>query len=253
MSDLNQESRELLLAACDDFDKEPVDSARILAAVLAKAAGPGDAINPAAGSSGTLAEGASSVTRIGAFAKFATAGVLVTALVTGVYLLAIRTTPTPDLEEPARAPRTLREDTQTVSAPAVPATISVPNAQPLETRASATPQAPSDRRPQERRSDNAIVPSDDALREEARLLLEARNALRASDAQRAIAVLDRVQQQFPRGVLREESDATRVMALCALARVDEATGIARRFVRLYPGSPLRERVENSCVGAALTP
>ncbi|HTQ05678.1 MAG TPA: hypothetical protein VMI54_17570, partial [Polyangiaceae bacterium] len=89
------------------------------------------------------------------------------------------------------------------------------------------------------------------LREEAALLQHAERALAASDPNAALAWLGEHERRFPSGALREERQAAKVLAFCALGRVAEARGLARAFLSASPGSVLVPRLERSCVGTSL--
>jgi hypothetical protein len=87
------------------------------------------------------------------------------------------------------------------------------------------------------------------------LVRGAQDALRDHDATAALTLLDRHAAQFPFGVLREERSAARVLALCALDRIDAARDEAARLLRSAPSSPQVARVRASCAGerAAASP
>jgi hypothetical protein len=70
------------------------------------------------------------------------------------------------------------------------------------------------------------------LAAETRLLEQAREALRRDDVDAALAALDTHQAEFPQGSLLDEARSTRLRALCAAGRSDEATALADR---LAPG------------------
>ena len=89
----------------------------------------------------------------------------------------------------------------------------------------------------------------DALAEETQLLRDANAATRTGDAGRALSLLDEHARRFPRGVLSEERDAERVLALCGAGRVGEAKLLAASFLSARPRSPLAGRVRGSCGGA----
>jgi hypothetical protein len=91
-------------------------------------------------------------------------------------------------------------------------------------------------------------PVDTALREEVSFLRAAHLALDRGDATRALGLLDRYADAYPRGTLEEESLATRALSLCALARVAAAKDVARRLESLAPRSPYLTRVRASCAG-----
>jgi hypothetical protein len=75
---------------------------------------------------------------------------------------------------------------------------------------------------------------------------EADQAVRAHDGATALARLDEHARRFPRGLLGEEREAERVLALCELGRVAEARRAAAAFLAESPRSPLADRVRTSC-------
>jgi hypothetical protein len=89
------------------------------------------------------------------------------------------------------------------------------------------------------------------LHEEAALLQAAQRALAAHEPDRALTALADHEQRFPAGVLREERQAARVLAYCALGRVDEARALVRTFAHSSPRSVLIPRLADSCAGSAL--
>jgi len=86
----------------------------------------------------------------------------------------------------------------------------------------------------------------DSLSEETALLGEAQAALRQGHGDAALHALDRHSERFRSGALREEGQATRILVLCQLGRVDEARAEAARFLRDAPRSPMAARVRASC-------
>src|SRR4029079_2443563 len=90
---------------------------------------------------------------------------------------------------------------------------------------------------------------DSTLSEEAALLQRAERALAAHAPTAALTVLSEHERRFPTGALREEREAARVLAFCALGRVADARSLARAFVSAAPGSVLVPRLERSCVGS----
>lgn len=84
------------------------------------------------------------------------------------------------------------------------------------------------------------------LSEEATLLERAQRALAAREPGVALETLAEHERRFPRGALAEEREAAKVLALCALGRVNEARALARAFVNASPRSVLVPRVEHSC-------
>jgi len=93
----------------------------------------------------------------------------------------------------------------------------------------------------------------DSLAEEVRLLREARAALDRADPSRALGLLDVHASRFPRGTLYEERLATRVLAFCALGRIDAARLAAQELERASPRSPHLGRVRASCIAAPASP
>ncbi|MBX3215416.1 MAG: hypothetical protein KF850_25490 [Labilithrix sp.] len=85
----------------------------------------------------------------------------------------------------------------------------------------------------------------DTLEEETRLL---RGAMRAADKTRALDLLEEHAARFPRGALAGERDVQRILALCALGRVDDAKARARSFLAGRAPDALTRRIDDSCVG-----
>ena len=88
--------------------------------------------------------------------------------------------------------------------------------------------------------------SEGELTLETRLLANATEALRGGDPRAALTLLDEHRRRFPRGVLAEERDASRVFALCAMGSEEEATRSATQFAREHPRSGLGPRVARAC-------
>ena len=68
-------------------------------------------------------------------------------------------------------------------------------------------------------------------------------ALLQSDPAAAYRLAQRGEREFPRGVLSEERQALRVLALAKSGEMDAARSKAREFFDRYPQSPMRELVE----------
>jgi hypothetical protein len=107
---------------------------------------------------------------------------------------------------------------------------------------------PTDPRPRAR--SGSAAPTEDALEVEARGLGEAHGALQEGDPARALRLLDQQSTAYAGGQLGEEREAARVLALCKLGRVDEASAARARFLDAHPRSPLADRVRNACAAAA---
>ena len=91
-----------------------------------------------------------------------------------------------------------------------------------------------------------IAGSSSALGDELALVRGARAAMRAGDHPAALALLDQHAARFPAGMLREERDANRAIALCRLERRADAARAATDFFARYPYSPYADRVRLQC-------
>jgi len=129
--------------------------------------------------------------------------------------------------------------------PLAPAPIVPPRAQVAETATDAehAPKAPA----------TAVAdasPSADpasTLASEVHLLNGAQYWITAGDGPRALAIIDRYLAEHPRGALREELLAARVLALCLSGDHGAARSAARAFVANSPRSPQLPRLARSCV------
>lgn len=90
--------------------------------------------------------------------------------------------------------------------------------------------------------------NESSLSVETHLVRDATAALQRGDAAGALAALEDHARRFPHGVLAEERDAQRVLALCALGRTSEAKSRASRFAEQHPRSALTGKVRGSCAG-----
>lgn len=81
------------------------------------------------------------------------------------------------------------------------------------------------------------------LDREVAALARVRGALQAGRAQEALAALRAFEQQHPSSVLGQEAHALRIEALLAVRDVDAARAEGERFLRSYPDSPHRARVQ----------
>lgn len=77
----------------------------------------------------------------------------------------------------------------------------------------------------------------DALQAESALLTQARAELRSGNAAGAQASLDRLQAQFPNGMLAQEREVLAIEVLSAEGNVEGAKRRAKAFVKAYPKSP----------------
>jgi hypothetical protein len=89
-------------------------------------------------------------------------------------------------------------------------------------------------------------PEAPSLERELALLRSARRALDTGAPLRALELLDQYAAEFPGGILKAESQATRVFALCGAGRVASARQARDQFLQHQPGSPLAERLRTAC-------
>ena len=92
----------------------------------------------------------------------------------------------------------------------------------------------------------AVQSARPSLAAESRALAAVQRALRDSEPERALGMLDEQDRTFARGVLAEERSAARVMALCDAQRADDAERAKVAFSVRHPKSPLLVRVRESC-------
>jgi hypothetical protein len=106
-------------------------------------------------------------------------------------------------------------------------------------------------RPRAAADPSATAPSPATrLREETTLIRDARQALRAGDATRALRVLDECRRLFPAGVLQQERERLVIEALIKDGRAAEASARAGAFLRKYPDSPHAGEIRALDLGAA---
>jgi TolA-binding protein len=80
------------------------------------------------------------------------------------------------------------------------------------------------------------------LRDEIRLMDQARAALRAGSADKALALLARYAQRYPEGAFRQEATVLQLEALERAGQRSKASSLARKFLDEHPESPHVERV-----------
>jgi hypothetical protein len=97
----------------------------------------------------------------------------------------------------------------------------------------------------------AAAPMQAGIAAEAKLVRDAHAALGAGDPRHALELLDHAESASAReGPLRQERTAARIVALCALGRLEEARGLTRSFVNDWPQSPLVARLRAACASGA---
>jgi outer membrane protein assembly factor BamD (BamD/ComL family) len=82
----------------------------------------------------------------------------------------------------------------------------------------------------------------DLLKQESALLTQARAQLRSGNAAGAQVSLDKLQGQFPNGMLAQERDVLAIEVLAARGNVDGARRRAKAFIKQYPMSPHSEKL-----------
>jgi hypothetical protein len=95
--------------------------------------------------------------------------------------------------------------------------------------------APAAPAPAARRSVSAVA-------DEASLFHDGVVALRAGQPARALVLFDLHARLYPQGVLAEEREAERALALADLGRATEARAAIDRFLQAHPTSPLAARL-----------
>lgn len=87
-----------------------------------------------------------------------------------------------------------------------------------------------------------------AVVDEARLVHDGVRARRAGQPACALSLLDAHARYYPEGVLAEEREAERALALADLGRTPEARLAAAAFLRKHPASPLGVRLRHRIAG-----
>ena len=80
------------------------------------------------------------------------------------------------------------------------------------------------------------------MADEASLFHDGVVALRSGQPARALVLFDSHARLYPQGVLAEEREAERALALADLGRATEARAAIDRFLQAHPTSPLAARL-----------
>jgi hypothetical protein len=235
MSDLSDESRELLSAApLDEARPEELEVARLRVYSALGIAAPPPVPVPVGGSgpapAAPLAAGTS------AAIKGMVGAALVLAAVGGV--VALRHSPPPKAAVTASAPLVAPPAPREL---APPAPVVLPSAPP-EVRTE--PEAPRSRGRIE-----APVPSASAAakaQEGALLVAAAEAQLRAGQPAAALSLYERYLREHPSGLLRQESEAGRILSLCAMGQRGSGQAELARFEARYASSPSLPRLRRAC-------
>jgi hypothetical protein len=148
----------------------------------------------------------------------------------GVAYVGLRASPQPVAAAPVRQPTPAKVETPVTPAPAA---VSVAPIEVTRTQ---------DRTPVKARSVASVAPD---LREEIRLLDQARAAVRAGEGSQALTLLAKYGKRYPRGQFRQEAQVLRVEALKLSGDQQAAVALGKKFVAAHPESPHVERVERA--------
>lgn len=85
------------------------------------------------------------------------------------------------------------------------------------------------------------------LAEETRILSQARADLIEGEPEQALTRLGEHARRFPEGMLSEERQALRAVALCEAGRDADGEAAARSFLREHPHAALAQRVRSACL------
>ncbi|MFT3773663.1 MAG: hypothetical protein QM820_50455 [Minicystis sp.] len=253
-----------LLRAGLSVDPPPGAQGEVWAALLSKLPPPGGGPpgdgggSTAAGKAASAGKAAVAAKASGAGAVAAGAGILKSALIgagSAVVLIAGYSAVAPSTPDPLPPPAVVAPpaDPPPLAAPA-PLRAAVAPSVTASAVPSAEPAAPRhvavDPRPAVSATASATVEPAAAaaeretmLREESRMVAEARDALRRGDAGGALTMLEQIRAKFPGGVLAQEREALSIEALARSGRKGDAAARAAAFVKAYPTSPLAARVQ----------
>jgi hypothetical protein len=244
MDELNSQARALLNAANAFDDPTDMDRERVRAAVLMRVgsvAAVGTATSAAAKASSAAASAgpllASTLTSAALFSGAAAkvgAVVVIGALATAGAYVAFRPAHHTSVAaaKPALAPLSAP-----VTAVAPPALV---EAQPAAVDADELPldeARPTPARLHARSAD---------LEGEMKLLRQADGALRRGDSAAALAAVNKHAALYPSGVLSQEREGVRAIALCGAGSMSQGQAAARRFLAQASKSPLASRIRSAC-------
>ena len=244
MDDLNANARALLNAARSFDDPSDSDQERVRTAVLLRvgsiaavgtaAVTAAKASSAAASAGPLLASGIANTTLFSGIAAKVGAVVVLGALASGAYV-ALRAPHQPSAPAVQVKPAV-------VAAPALPVAAIAPLAapEPAITEPADLPVEDSKPGPARVRSRAAD------LEGEMKLLRQADSALRRGDAAAALSALNKHAAQYPGGVLAQERDGVRAIALCSSGNVSQGKSAAQRFLSASSKSPLASRIRSAC-------
>lgn len=182
---------------------------------------------------GLVGVGAVAKAASASFNQLALAGVVVVGLVTGGAIVSKRATASRVAESVV---------TPALAAPAIPVKPAPVEPIPVTALEARVEPAGKAAEPEPVRQ-SKIAPVLD-IREEIRLLDEARSAVKSRSSARALRVLAKYEQRFPRGQFRQEMQVLRMEALAQSGETARASALAKKFLAEHPNSTHVERVEH---------
>jgi hypothetical protein len=93
---------------------------------------------------------------------------------------------------------------------------------------------------------SSVARPSDSLGRELELLRGAQRALDSGSPTQALTLLNQYAAEFPHGALRHESQAARIIALCAAGQRSAGLKAAEQFLQAEPSSPFARRVRTAC-------
>lgn len=263
MDELPTQASGVLDAAREEMSPSDAQKARVRMAVFAATAGAVAGTSATAYAAGT----ARFASWVATGTKWlAAVGVVVAAGTTAVQVA--RPAPTVHRAQPRAAssvtatPTASRPAAASASAPsALPVATDAPTSMPLMAAQDATPQGLRVRHAKRNDAkvepegagsttapepDHALAARATASEDEIVLMKRAAGALRAGQGGEALSLLSEHAARFPQGMLAQERDGLRVLALCASGDAEHARREAERFLQRAPQSPLAARIRKGC-------
>ena len=242
MDEMNPNARALLNAARSYDDPTDSDRDRVRAAVLMRvgsvaaigtaAVAAAKASSAAASAGPLLATGLASTALFGGVAAKIGAVVLIGALASGAYV-AFRG---------PHAAAVAAASPAAIVAPAPRVEVAPVDAVPVASVAVIDPSTEDTSKPAPARVRARAAD----LEGEMKLLRQADGALRRGDAAGALSALNQHAAQYPSGVLSQEREGVRAIALCSLGNAGQGQSAAVRFLSQAAKSPLASRIRSAC-------
>jgi hypothetical protein len=244
---LSRSARELIERAVTDERMLRADGARrarLKRALLSGVAASGAGLLGSTSQAAMGAQAANGVAQLLPLAKGLAVGLLLSGAVAGSVHLATESRsppPPPPFASSGAVPK--RAELPPIAgqlAPSAPPASVEPSA-PQKARAAMAPAVVAASEPS--------VPRGPALRAELELMSQVQAALRDNLGARALSLIERYDDSFPRGQLGAERLAAEVFAACQVGDVARARRAATQFLQRDASSPLAERVKGACIDA----